>query len=83
MASPIEPDADRLAAAKRRVLTLHSISGADLAVLLGVNQQTVSNAAAAGELPFESLRVGQRWVFPSLPIREFLGLTTDTPVPAA
>ena len=83
MATPIEPDPGRLAAAERRVRTLPSISGADFATLLGVNQQTVANAAEAGQLPFESIRVGQRWVFPSRPIREFLGLSTDSPVPAA
>ena len=83
---PIEPESERVAAALRRVQTLPAVSNADVAVLLSVGQQTVINSVESGELPFEAIKVGQRWVFPSLPLRKFLGLTAaaaDTPAPAA
>jgi hypothetical protein len=75
MAKPIEPEPAVLAAALRRLQTLPTISGDDVATVLGVHPQTVANAANADKLPFEAIRVGTRWVFPTPPIRAFLRLT--------
>lgn len=57
--------------------TLATLSIAQTAKLLGLNQRSVSGAVARGELP--SLRIGRRILIPRLALLRLLGADPDTP----
>ncbi|BBX35984.1 helix-turn-helix domain-containing protein [Mycolicibacterium mageritense] len=63
-------------AALEAVKTSPAISLAELAVLTGVSLATAQRHAAAGDLPspLRVVRMGQRWIVPSVHVRELLGL---------
>lgn len=63
------------AEATARLLAQPAIDMTDLAVLLGVSVATVQRRLShepEPDLPFPAARIGQRWVIPSVPVREFL-----------
>lgn len=63
-------------AALEAVTNSPAISLAELAVLTGVSLATAQRHAAAGDLPspLRVVRMGQRWIVPSVHVRELLGL---------
>lgn len=66
--------------AEQRVLTKRAIDLSTLAVLMDVHPSTLHRTATkdakehTGDFPVPFTRVGQRWVIPSEPVREFLRL---------
>jgi predicted site-specific integrase-resolvase len=60
--------------ALERLMTLVVIDMADLAVLTGVHVSTAQRRAVRGDLPVPFMRIGQRWIIPSKPVREALHL---------
>lgn len=75
--------AERVKAAMQRVMESPVIDLHDFATLTGVHVSTVQRALAKNEgkdFPVPTGRIGQRWVIPSAPVREFLHL--DNKVPA-
>ncbi len=66
--------------AEQRVLTRSAIDLSTLAVLMDVHPSTLHRMATkdakehTGDFPVPFKRIGQRWVIPSEPVREFLRL---------
>jgi excisionase family DNA binding protein len=57
-----------------RASTAATVTRADVAALLDVDERTVTRAVEAGQIP--SLRVGHRVLIPRLPLLELLGATS-------
>lgn len=45
---------------------------ADLAVLTGVSMSTIHRQVNDDRLPVPTARIGQRWIVPTAPVREWL-----------
>ncbi|OKH71948.1 hypothetical protein EB73_09725 [Mycobacterium sp. SWH-M3] len=45
---------------------------ADLAVLTGVSMSTIHRQVSGEKLPVPTARIGQRWIVPTAPVREWL-----------
>jgi excisionase family DNA binding protein len=58
-----------------RASTAATVTRADVAALLDVDERTVTRAVEAGQIP--SLRVGHRVLIPRLPLLELLGAHVD------
>lgn len=78
-------DTERHAAAVERVMTRVSIDLSDLAALMGVHPSTLHRRAAddakngTTKFPVPYTRIGQRWVIPSAPVRQFLRIGEFNP----
>ncbi|KAA1430090.1 helix-turn-helix domain-containing protein [Mycolicibacter arupensis] len=66
--------AEAIAAALDRVMTAPAVDLVDLSLVMGVAVSTVQRHAVAGDLPVPVARLGQRWIVPTAPLREFLRL---------
>jgi hypothetical protein len=74
---PASSQVPTVAEAKARLMSQAAIDMADLAVLIGVHPATAQRSANRGDLPVRTARVGQRWIVPSAPVKELLGLNAD------
>lgn len=63
-----------MAEARRRLYANPALTLTELAVLLGVSPSTVQRLAVKNKLPVPAFRLGQRWIIPSEPVKELLGL---------
>lgn len=58
--------------AMQRLREAPAIDLADLAVLTGVSMSTVHRQVNSGKFPVPATRLGQRWIIPTAPVREWL-----------
>ncbi|WP_034266866.1 helix-turn-helix domain-containing protein [Haloechinothrix halophila] len=53
------------------------LTPSEFARLFGVGKSTVYDAIGTGRLPIEPIRIGNRWMFPTLPVIRLLGYEAD------
>lgn len=67
--------------------TKRTVTLGEAAELLGIGRTTAYSAARAGTFPTPVVQIGSRWVVPTKPLLELLGMeelpTDDEPVSAA
>lgn len=63
--------------ARARLMSQAAIDMVDFAVLIGVHPSTAQRSANRGDLPVRTARVGQRWIVPSEPVKQLLGLNAE------